>query len=90
MQSDIEIAQSARLKPIHAISEALGIPEESLDPRGRHIGKVAQPWLDTLADRPDGKLILVTAISPDAGRRRQDHHHRRPGRRAQPHRQDAP
>ncbi len=64
MQSDIEIAQSARLKPIHAISEALGIPEESLDPRGRHIGKVAQPWLDTLADRPDGKLILVTAISP--------------------------
>ena len=39
MQSDIEIAQSARLKPIHAISEALGIPEESLDPRGRHIGK---------------------------------------------------
>ena len=64
MQSDIEIAQSARLKPIHAISEALGIPEESLDPRGRHIGKVAQPWLDTLADRPDGKLVLVTAISP--------------------------
>ena len=64
MQSDIEIAQSARLKPIHAISEALGIPEESLDPRGRHIGKVAQPWLDTLAGRPDGKLVLVTAISP--------------------------
>ncbi len=64
MQSDIEIAQSARLKPIHAISESLGIPEESLDPRGRHIGKVAQPWLDTLADRPDGKLVLVTAISP--------------------------
>lgn len=64
MQSDIEIAQSARLKPIHAISESLGIPEESLDPRGRHIGKVAQPWLDTLVDRPDGKLVLVTAISP--------------------------
>jgi formate--tetrahydrofolate ligase len=64
MQSDIEIAQSARLKPIHAISGALGIPEEALDPRGRHIGKVAQPWLDTLADRPDGKLVLVTAISP--------------------------
>jgi len=64
MLSDIEIAQAARLKPIHAISEALGIPEEALDPRGRHIGKVAQPWLDTLADRPDGKLVLVTAISP--------------------------
>ncbi len=64
MPSDIEIAQAARLKPIHAISEALGIPEEALDPRGRHIGKVAQPWLDTLADRPDGKLVLVTAISP--------------------------
>ncbi|MBS0436324.1 MAG: formate--tetrahydrofolate ligase [Proteobacteria bacterium] len=62
--SDIEIAQAARLKPIHAISEALGIPEEALDPRGRHIGKVAQPWLDTLAGRPDGKLVLVTAISP--------------------------
>jgi len=64
MQSDIEIAQSARMKPIHAISEALGIPEEALEPRGRHIGKVSQPWLDTLADRPDGKLVLVTAISP--------------------------
>ncbi len=64
MLSDIEIAQAARLKPIHAISEALGIPEEALDPRGRHIGKVAQPWLDTLADRPNGKLVLVTAISP--------------------------
>ena len=64
MQSDIEIAQAARLKPIHAISDGLGIPEEALDPRGRHIGKVAQPWLDTLAERPDGKLVLVTAISP--------------------------
>jgi formate--tetrahydrofolate ligase len=64
MLSDIEIAQAARLKPIDAIRGALGIPEDSLDPRGRHIGKVAQPWLDTLADRPDGKLVLVTAISP--------------------------
>ena len=65
MQSDIEIAQAARPEAHrHAIREALGIPEESLDPRGRHIGKVAQPWLDTLADRPDGKLVLVTAISP--------------------------
>ena len=64
MLSDIEIAQAARLKPIDAIREGLGIPEESLDPRGRHIGKVAQPWLDTLADRLDGKLVLVTAISP--------------------------
>ncbi|TXC67477.1 formate--tetrahydrofolate ligase [Piscinibacter aquaticus] len=62
--SDIEIAQAARLKPVHALGDALGIPEEALDPRGRHIGKVAQPWLDTLADRPDGKLVLVTAISP--------------------------
>ena len=64
MLSDIEIAQSARMKPIHAISEALGIPEEALEPRGRHIGKVSQPWIDSLQDRPDGKLILVTAISP--------------------------
>ncbi len=64
MQSDIEIAQAARLKPIHALGEALGIPEDALDPRGRHIGKVAQPWIDTLTDRPDGKLVLVTAISP--------------------------
>ena len=64
MQSDIEIAQAARLKPVHALGQALGIPDEALDPRGRHIGKVAQPWIDTLADRPDGKLVLVTAISP--------------------------
>ncbi len=64
MQSDIEIAQAARLKPIDALGAALGIPEDALDPRGRHIGKVAQPWIDSLADRPDGKLVLVTAISP--------------------------
>jgi formate--tetrahydrofolate ligase len=64
MLSDIEIAQAARLKPIQHLGEALGVPEEALDPRGRHIGKVAQPWLDTLAGRPDGKLVLVTAISP--------------------------
>ncbi len=64
MQSDIAIAQAARLKPIAAIGDALGIPEEALDPRGRHIGKVAQPWLATLPDRPGAKLVLVTAISP--------------------------
>lgn len=63
--SDIEIAQSASMLPIIRLAgEKLGIPEEHLDPYGRFKTKVSLEFLKSLQDRPEGKLILVTAISP--------------------------
>ncbi len=64
MLSDIEIAQKATLKPINAIADRLGIPPEALDNYGRYKAKVSLEYIDSLASRPNGKLILVTAISP--------------------------
>jgi len=64
MLSDIEIAQKATMKPISQIAAGLGIPDEALDPYGRYKAKVSLDYVDSLNDRPDGKLILVTAISP--------------------------
>lgn len=62
--SNIEIAQAARLRPIAEIAGAAGIPDEALEPYGRHKAKVALSWLRTLADRPRGRLVLMTAVSP--------------------------
>src|SRR5580700_1068044 len=63
--SNIEIAQRARMLPIVSLArERLGIPEESLESYGRYKAKVSLDYVAQLADRPDGKLILVTAISP--------------------------
>ena len=64
-RTDIDIAQAAQLRPIVDLAgERLGIPPEALEPYGHFKAKIDLRWLDTLADRPDGKLILVTAISP--------------------------
>ncbi|MCA3611667.1 MAG: formate--tetrahydrofolate ligase [Methylobacterium sp.] len=63
MPSDIEIARAARLQPIGAIAEKLGIPEEALSAYGKHIAKVDLDWLKTHGKEP-GKLVLVTAINP--------------------------
>lgn len=63
--TDIEIAQRAEMKRVLPLAEEkLGIPQESLIPHGHYKAKVALEYLETLEDRPDGKLILVTAISP--------------------------
>ena len=64
MQTDIEIAQQAKLKPIGDIAAALGIPDDALEPYGRTKAKVSLEWLAQQASRPNGKLILVSAISP--------------------------
>ena len=65
MLSDIEIAQQARMQRITVLArERLGIAEEHLEPYGHFKAKLSLPYLDSLKDRPDGKLILVTAISP--------------------------
>ena len=63
--SNIDIAQQAKMKPIVALArERLGIPEDHLEPYGRFKAKVSLEFINTLKNRPDGKLVLVTAISP--------------------------
>jgi formate--tetrahydrofolate ligase len=63
--SDIEIAQQARMQRINVLArERLGIAEEHLEPYGHFKAKLSLAYLDSLKSRPDGKLILVTAISP--------------------------
>ncbi|GAA5134911.1 formate--tetrahydrofolate ligase [Alloalcanivorax gelatiniphagus] len=65
MQSDIEIANAAVVRPIREIAEeTLGITEEHLVPYGHDKAKVDIDYLNSLADRPLGKLVLVTALSP--------------------------
>ena len=65
MPSDIEIAQASKMIRIAKLAqEKLGISEEHLEPYGHYKAKVSLPFLDTLKGKKDGKLILVTAISP--------------------------
>jgi formate--tetrahydrofolate ligase len=62
--SDIEIAQGATLQPITTIADKLGIPQSALESYGHYKAKIGFDFLESLKSRPDGKLILVTAISP--------------------------
>jgi len=63
--SDIEIAQQATMKPIVGLAQArLGIDAEHLDPYGHYKAKLSLEYIESLKDRPNGKLVLVTAISP--------------------------
>lgn len=62
--SDIEIAQNASIKPISEIAAELNIPNHALVPFGHTKAKVSLNYIDSLKDQPDGKLILVTAITP--------------------------
>ncbi len=64
MKSDIEIAQATTPRPIGEIAARLGIPDSALEPYGRTKAKVSLSFVESLANRPDGKLVLVTAISP--------------------------
>jgi formate--tetrahydrofolate ligase len=65
MPSDIEIAQAAKLQRIAKLAaEKLGIPEQHLEPYGHYKAKVSLEYLETLKSRPDGKLVLVTAMTP--------------------------
>ncbi len=63
-KTDIEIAREAKKQPIQQVGEKLGIPAEHLLPYGHDKAKIDQGFIDSLAERPDGKLILVTAINP--------------------------
>ncbi|MFC3086096.1 formate--tetrahydrofolate ligase [Tabrizicola soli] len=63
-KTDIEIAREAKKKPIMEIGSKLGIPAEHLLPYGHDKAKVSQEFIKSLAGKPDGKLVLVTAINP--------------------------
>ncbi len=64
MLTDIEIANGATLKPITAIADELGITDDELELYGKYKAKINDAFIARNADKPDGKLILVTAINP--------------------------
>ena len=64
MKSDIDIAQAAKLENITSIAKKLDIPEKSLEPYGHYKAKISLDFIKSLETKEDGKLILVTAISP--------------------------
>ena len=63
-KTDIEIAREAKKKPIMEIGAKLGIPADDLLPYGHDKAKVSQSFIKSIQGRPEGKLILVTAINP--------------------------
>lgn len=64
MLTDIEIAQNAKMKKVKDIAADLGITEDELEPYGHYKAKITEECIQRLSDKPDGKLILVTAINP--------------------------
>ena len=66
IKSDIEIARATKMKPIQEVLNGLNVPDkaEVYSPLGRYIAKIKPEYLDTLKNKKDGKLILVTAITP--------------------------
>ena len=66
VKSDIQIAREAKMQPINDILAKINVPDESraFSPMGRHIAKINLEYLDTLKNKQDGKLVLVTAITP--------------------------
>ena len=64
MPSSLEIAQAAKLRPIAEIAAEIGLEDDEIELYGRYKAKVGLSVLERLRDRPDGKLIGVTAITP--------------------------
>ncbi len=64
MKSDIEIARQARPLPIMDVAAGLGLADDQIDPFGRYKAKIHLDVLERLQDKPDGKLVLCTAITP--------------------------
>ena len=64
MKTDIQIAQEAVMEPITKVAERLGISADDLEQYGKYKAKITEEYLDKIKDRPNGKLILVTAINP--------------------------
>lgn len=66
MKTDVQIAQEAQMKPIKEVAAHVGLSENDLELYGNYKAKIHLDVFDKLADKPDGKLILVTAINPTA------------------------
>ena len=64
MKTDIEIAQEVVMEPITKVAKRAGIEEEDLELYGKYKAKLSNELFNKVKDRPDGKLILVTAINP--------------------------
>lgn len=64
MSHDLAVARAATLQPIAAVAAKAGIPADALEPYGKYIAKFDGPFLDSLKGKPDGRLVLVTAINP--------------------------
>lgn len=64
MKTDIQIAQEAEMKPIKEVAASIGIQEDDLELYGTYKAKLSDTLWETVKDRPDGKLVLVTAINP--------------------------
>ena len=64
MLSDIEIAQKAKMNPIADVAKKLGIPDDAMEAYGRYKAKISLDYCESLRKKSDGKLVLVTAISP--------------------------
>ena len=64
VKSDIEIAQAAKVRPIQEIAEKIGIPADALVPYGHDKAKISADFINSLSQSQDGKLILITAVSP--------------------------
>ena len=65
-KSDIEIARAAKMKPIQEILDGINVPDksEAYSPIGRYMAKIKSAYLEKIKDKKNGKLILVTAITP--------------------------
>ena len=64
MKSDIEIAQSAKMKPITEVAKLLDIPEDDLELYGKYKAKLSDEYINSVKNNKKGKLVLVTAINP--------------------------
>ena len=64
VKSDIEVAREAKMKPIGEVAAKIGIPAAALVPYGTTKAKISFDFINSLKGKPDGQLILVTAISP--------------------------
>ena len=64
MKTDIQIAQEAVMKPITEVAAGLGIEPDELELYGKYKAKISDEYMEKISSRPDGKLILVTAINP--------------------------
>ena len=64
MKSDLEIARESKMRPIAEIAAKLSIPDDALEPYGRHKAKIGTGFINSLDSKPDGALVLVTGISP--------------------------